>query len=92
MKVSGGVNVQMHVFLTSALFGGEWSVSRPGRFNPREGAPVTHWRLGALDDIEKRKILPLSGFELRPLGRPARSQSLYQLSYPGSPIWIYSLF
>jgi hypothetical protein len=32
-----------------------------------------------------RKILPLPGFELRPLGRPARSQSLYWLRYPGSP-------
>jgi hypothetical protein len=29
--------------LTSALDGGEWSVSRPGRFTPREGAPGTHW-------------------------------------------------
>jgi hypothetical protein len=22
---------------------GEWSASRPGRFTPRERAPVTHW-------------------------------------------------
>jgi hypothetical protein len=29
--------------LTSALDGGEWSASRPGRFTPREGAPGTHW-------------------------------------------------
>jgi hypothetical protein len=36
-----------------------------------------------LDDVEKRKIFTLPGFELRPLGRPARSQSLYRLSYPG---------
>jgi hypothetical protein len=28
-----------------------------------------------LDDAEKRKILPLPGLKLRPLGRPARSQS-----------------
>jgi hypothetical protein len=35
-----------------------------------------------LDDVEKRKFLNLSGLELRPLGRPARSQSLYRLSYP----------
>jgi hypothetical protein len=27
-----------------------------------------------LDDMEKRKILTLPGLELRPLGRPARSQ------------------
>jgi hypothetical protein len=29
--------------LTSALDGGEWSASRPGRFTPRERAPVNHW-------------------------------------------------
>jgi hypothetical protein len=27
-----------------------------------------------LDDVEKRKFLTLLGLELRPLGRPARSQ------------------
>jgi hypothetical protein len=30
-------------FLTSALDAGEWSASRPRRFNPRERAPGTHW-------------------------------------------------
>jgi hypothetical protein len=39
--------------------------------NPRAG----------LDDVEKRKFLTLPGLELRPLGRPARSQSLYRLRY-----------
>jgi hypothetical protein len=29
--------------LTSALDGGEWSASRPGRFTPRERASGTHW-------------------------------------------------
>jgi hypothetical protein len=54
--------VQLHVFLTSALDGGEWSASRPGRFTPREGAPVTHWIGGwvgpraVLDAVVKRKI------------------------------------
>jgi hypothetical protein len=37
-----------------------------------------------LDDVGKRKFLTLPGLELRPLGRPARSQSLYRLRYPGS--------
>jgi hypothetical protein len=37
-----------------------------------------------LDDVEKRKFLTLPVLELRPLGRPARSQSLYRLRYPGS--------
>jgi len=29
--------------LISALYGGEWSASRPGSFTPRERAPGTHW-------------------------------------------------
>jgi hypothetical protein len=37
-----------------------------------------------LDDVEKRKFLTLPGLELRPIGRPARSQSPYRLRYPGS--------
>jgi hypothetical protein len=32
MKTHGEVEVQLHAFLTSALDGGEWSASRPGRF------------------------------------------------------------
>jgi hypothetical protein len=37
-----------------------------------------------LDDAEKRKFLTLPGLELRFPDRPARSQSLYRLHYPGS--------
>jgi hypothetical protein len=44
-----------------------------------------------LDDVEKRKFLTLPELELRLLGRPARSQSLYRLSYPGS-LKDYKLF
>jgi hypothetical protein len=36
----------------------------------------------SLLDIEKRKILPLPGFKLRPLNYPASSCSLYGLRYP----------
>jgi hypothetical protein len=92
MKAYGGVAVLNQVFLTSALAGGEWSASRPGRFNPGERAPGTHWIGGwvslraGLDDVEKRKFLTPSVLELRPLGRPARSQSLYRLHYPGSSV------
>jgi hypothetical protein len=77
MKVYEGVDVWIHIFLTSALAGGEWSVSCPGRFTPRESAPSTHWTGGwvdpraSLDDIEKKKFMTPPG--LQPLGRPARS-------------------
>jgi hypothetical protein len=89
MKTYGGVDVWAHVSLTSALVGGEWSASRPGRFTPGKRALGTHWigRVGpraGLDDMEKWKFLPPPRLELRPLGRPACNQSLYRLSYPGS--------
>jgi hypothetical protein len=40
MKTYGGVDVYIHVFLTSALVEGEWLDSRPGRFTPGERAPL----------------------------------------------------
>jgi hypothetical protein len=43
MKTRGGVEIQLHEFLISALDGGEWSASHPGRFTPGERAPGTHW-------------------------------------------------
>jgi hypothetical protein len=59
MKVYGIVDVQIHVFFTSALVGGEWTASRPSRFTLEERAPSTHW-LGSwvgpragLDAVEK---------------------------------------
>jgi hypothetical protein len=48
--------------LTSALDGGEWSVSHSGRFTSREGAPGTHWTgdwvgpRAVRDVVVKRKI------------------------------------
>jgi hypothetical protein len=87
MKAYGGMDVSIHIFLTSAQAGGESSAS-----HPKERAPGTHWMGGwvdpraGLEDLEKRKFLTLTGLELRPLGRPARSQSLYRLRYPGSSL------
>jgi len=43
MKEYGGVEVQLHTYLASALDRGKWSASRPGCFNSRERAPCTHW-------------------------------------------------
>jgi hypothetical protein len=45
---------------------------------------------GGLDDVEKRKFLTLPGLELRQLGRPARSQLLYRLRYPGPWLSYYA--
>jgi hypothetical protein len=85
MKTYEGVDAEIHEFLTSALVGDEWSASRPGRFTP--GTHLIKGSVGprtGLDDVEKRKIFPLQGLELRPLGRPARSQSRYRLRYSDS--------
>jgi hypothetical protein len=68
MKAYGGVDVEIHIFLTLALFAGEWSASRPGRFTPG-----THWiggwlgpraGLNRLNDVEKRTFLILPRLEL----------------------------
>jgi hypothetical protein len=40
MKTYGEVDVYIHIFLTSALVGGEWSASRPCRFIPEKEPPV----------------------------------------------------
>jgi hypothetical protein len=40
MKAYEGVDVYIHILLTSALAGGEWSASYLGRFTPGERAPV----------------------------------------------------
>jgi hypothetical protein len=62
MKMYWGAQVQLHIFLTSALDGGEWSASRAGRFTPRVTSPGTRWIGGwvgpraSLDTVSKRKI------------------------------------
>jgi hypothetical protein len=57
----GSTGIAPHI-LTSALDGGEWLGSRPGRLTPRERAPGTHW-IGSwvgpkavLDTVVKRTI------------------------------------
>jgi hypothetical protein len=56
--------------MTSALDGDEWLASSPGRFNPKETVPATHWIGGwvspraGLDAMVKRKnSQPLPGLE-----------------------------
>jgi hypothetical protein len=91
MKTYGGVDIWIHIFLTSALAGGEWTAPLHGRFTPLppgEKDPGTHWKgrwmdfTTGLDDVEKRKFLALPGLKIRPFNRPARRKTLYRLLYP----------
>ena len=67
--MKGGVNVQLHAFLTLPLVGGVWSTSRPGRSTPK----LQHWypfnvRLGGGRSRhigEDKDLLPFPGFETR---------------------------
>jgi len=46
MRTYWGVDVELHAFLTSALDGGEWSGSSPGRFTPEKTCYPLDRRLG----------------------------------------------
>jgi hypothetical protein len=71
---------------TSALGGGVWSVSRPGRFYTQRKSPLypLDRRLGGPQSrsgrgSEEKKSKSLPGIEFRSSCRSARSQSLYRL-------------
>jgi hypothetical protein len=69
--------------MTSALEEGEWSAARPGRtLPPGKTRYPLYRRLGGPQGRSRqaRKTSPPTG--IRSLDRPARSHSLYRLSYP----------
>jgi hypothetical protein len=65
MKTYEEVDVEIHIFLTLALVGGDRSASHPGLFTIGKGPQ------SSLDTAEKRKFLTLLGREFQPLGCPA---------------------
>jgi hypothetical protein len=78
----GWVEVKLYSFLTSALEGGGWSAPRSGRFTPgKDSVPIVQearWASGPVWTCAKN----LAPTGIRSPDRPARSQSLYRLSYP----------
>jgi hypothetical protein len=98
MKAQGERRYSSYSFTNSALDGGEWWASRPGRaLPPGKGPPGTHctggWvgpSAGLNTEVRGKIFLPLPGIEPRSPGRPARSQTLYWLSYPGSALTNYA--
>jgi len=67
----GEIEVLFYPFVISALDKGEFTNSRPGRFNPwKESRCPLHRRLGGFQIHSERawrreNILPLPGFEIR---------------------------
>jgi hypothetical protein len=71
----GGEEIWLHLFLTSTLYSGEWSVSRPNNFDVghpligRQGGP--HGRSGR--NARKINVLLLATIKLRFPGHSVRS-------------------
>jgi hypothetical protein len=73
MKAQGERRYSSYSLTTSALDGGEWSASRPGRaLDAVKGPPVP---IG--QEARRKKPLPLPGIEPRSPGRAVRSQTLH---------------
>jgi hypothetical protein len=78
----GGVEVCLYSFSTSALGRGGWSAPRPGRFTPgRDPVPIVQ-EAGWAPEPVWMCAKNLAPTRIRSRDRPARSQSLYWLSYP----------
>jgi hypothetical protein len=78
----GGVELQPYSFSISALGGGGWSAPSPGRFTSgKDPVPIVQeaeWAPGPVWTCAKN----LAPTGIRSPDRPARSHSLYRLSYP----------
>ena len=76
--------------MTAALEGGEWSAAYPGRILPsgKTRYPL-YRRLGGPQGRSGRSE-NLAPTVIRSPGRPARSQSLYRLSYRALETTLYS--
>ena len=68
---------------TSALDGGGWSAPRPGRFTPGKDPVSIVQEAGLTPGAVWTGTENLAPTGIRSPNRPARSESLYRLSYPG---------
>ena len=79
--VSRGTTLPFHDLSTSD--GGGWLAPRPGRFTPgKDPVPIVQkagWATGPVWTGAEN----LASIEIRSPDRPASSESLYRLSYPG---------
>ena len=77
MRPIGGVEVQLYPFMTTALEGGEGSVSRPGHFTPGKDPVPTVQEAGWAPGPVWTGVENLAPTGIRSPVHPARSQSLY---------------
>jgi hypothetical protein len=87
------MRVKIHVFLTPAVAGTEWSASRTGRFTLGERVPGTYWIGGWVDpradlhDVEKRKFLTLLGLNSDPSVVQPVASDYTDCAIPAPDIW-----
>jgi hypothetical protein len=97
MKTYGGGHTAPP-FLTLALDGGDWPVSRPDSFTTGKRAPSTHWIGGwagprvDLDAVKNRKFLPCRESNLGSAARTRLGTNyFFYLNISGwSPYWVHS--
>jgi len=82
MRVHEGVEVQIYVFLTSALDGGEWSASRPSPLTPAKEPVIltgfaAWWPQSRTERLVMGKIFFLPGTEPHFLGSKSVSYSFF---------------
>ena len=73
MRHTGGVEIHIHSFLTSALHGGVWLTSNPGRFTPAHIQQETGWATVPVLTFWKR------GKSLSPAGIPSPNRPVCSL-------------
>jgi hypothetical protein len=82
-KAQRGVEVYLYSFLNLGVRWGGCSTPRPGRFTSRKDPVPIVQEVGWAPGPVGTGVENLVPTEIRSPDRPARSQSLYRLSYPG---------
>ena len=77
--------------VTSTLSGGRWSTPRPGRYTPGKDPVLIVQEVGQAPGPVWTGAENLAPTRIRSPDRPARSESLHLLRYPGPPVSMASV-